>query len=255
MREQTEGPNMTLKLIGAGFGRTGTLSTRTALEELGFPCYHMVEVVENKDNKTHMDFWCKVADSTPGAEHDWESVFSKYTAAVDNPACCVWKELLAAYPDAKVLLTLHPRGAEGWYESAYETIYFTERVWQFKVIAALVPKLGKLGRMTRKLVWERNHKGTMKSKKTAIAYYDEYAQDVIASVPKERLLVFSVDQGWGPLCKFLDLPEPSTPFPRVNDREQIKKLIHGLMMGGYITVGLGAAIAVVLVFALVRLLG
>ena len=91
---------MALKVIGAGFGRTGTLSAYTALKQLGFPCYHMFEVLENKENKSHLDFWRKVANSEPGTAHNWDEVFANYTATVDNPACCVWPELLAAYPEA-----------------------------------------------------------------------------------------------------------------------------------------------------------
>jgi hypothetical protein len=81
--------SMTLQIIGAGFGRTGTMSTYTALNQLGFPCYHMIEVMQNKANKSHLDYWRKVAHSDPGTAHDWEQVFAQYTAAVDNPACCV----------------------------------------------------------------------------------------------------------------------------------------------------------------------
>ena len=66
---------MSLKIIGTGYGRTGTLSTYTALNQLGFPCYHMVEVIENKENKTHLDFWNEVADAPAGQQHDWEKVF------------------------------------------------------------------------------------------------------------------------------------------------------------------------------------
>jgi len=106
------GDTMPLKIIGAGFGRTGTLSAYTALNQLGFPCYHMFEVLENKNNKSHLDFWRRVGNAESGMQHDWEQVFSRYTAAVDNPASCVWRELMVAYPDAKVLLTVHPRGAE-----------------------------------------------------------------------------------------------------------------------------------------------
>ena len=113
---------MTLKVIGAGLGRTGTHSTQLALNQLGFPCYHMVEVILNKDNKTHLDFWRKVANSAPGSEQDWNQVFAKYTATVDFPGCSVWRELMAAYPDAKVLLTLHPKGPDARFESVIRTI-------------------------------------------------------------------------------------------------------------------------------------
>jgi hypothetical protein len=130
---------MALKIIGAGFGRTGTLSLCTALNELGIICYHMLEVLKNDENKSYLDFWCKVANSEPGMQHDWELVFSKYTAAVDNPACCVLRELFSAYPDAKVLLTLHPKGTEAWYDSTMDTIYFTEKMWQVKVLEFTTP--------------------------------------------------------------------------------------------------------------------
>ncbi len=91
---------MALKIIGAGFARTGTLSTQTALNLLGFPCYHMVEVLDNRANRSHLDFWCKVANPSAGTQHDWDAVFAGYTATLDNPAACVWRELVQAYPDA-----------------------------------------------------------------------------------------------------------------------------------------------------------
>ena len=124
---------MELKLIGAGFGRTGTWSTKAALDQLGFPCYHMSEILGNKENKSHLNFWRKVANSPYpiSSQQDWSQVFAKYQATVDNPGCCVWRELLAAYPEAKVLLTLHPRGAEAWYTTAR----WTHDLWQREHVA------------------------------------------------------------------------------------------------------------------------
>ena len=237
---------MALQIIGAGFGRTGTMSLYTALNELGFPCYHMLEVLKNPANKSHLDFWRKVANSPPGQAFDWESVFSRYTAAVDNPACCVYQELMAAYPDAKVILTLHPRGAEAWYESTIDTIYFSEVMWQFKVLELLTPFGRKFGDMSHKLIWERSHEGTMPDRAKAIAHYQRHIEDVKAAVPPDRLLVYSVDQGWGPLCAFLGVAQPQTPFPNVNDRAQIKQEIRNIMMGTYVMLaGSIAAIAAV----------
>ena len=76
MLEEVQGKDgaVTLKIIGAGFGRTGTWSTQAALNRLGFPCYHMQEVVLNKANRRHLDFWRKVANSAAGSSHDWNSV-------------------------------------------------------------------------------------------------------------------------------------------------------------------------------------
>jgi len=233
---------MALKVVGAGFGRTGTLSLYTALNQLGFPCYHMFEVLDNKDNKSHLDFWLRVAQGKEGEQYDWSQVFANYTATVDNPACCVWRELLASYPDAKVILTLHPRGAEAWYESTMDTIYFTEIMWQFKVLEWLTPFGRKFGEMSRKLIWQRSHKGTMPNRDKAIAYYQQHIDNVRAEVPPEQLLVFSVDQGWAPLCEFLGVPVPDTEFPNVNDRAQIKETIKGITKGAYTFVGIGAVV-------------
>ena len=232
---------MTLQIIGAGFGRTGTLSTFTALNELGFPCYHMIEVLKNEENKSHLDFWRTVANSQPGTQHDWNQVFSKYTAALDNPACCVWKELLAAYPGVKVVLTLHPKGAEAWYESTIDTIYFTEKMWQFKVLEWFTPFGRKFGDMSRKLIWQHSHKDTMPDRDKAVAHYHQHIEDVKATVPPEQLLIFSADQGWEPLCKFLGVPVPESKFPNVNDRKEIKKTVREITRGAYVILGIAMA--------------
>ena len=168
-------------------------------------------------------------------------MFAKYTAAVDNPACCVWRELMQAYPDAKVLLTLHPRGPKAWYESTIDTIYFTENRWQAKLLSTFAPFVRKMGDMSRKLIWQRNHKGTMNDPAHAIAHYQQHIEDVKAAVPPDKLLVFQVDQGWKPLCDFLGVPIPAGPFPNVNDRAQIKKVLAGMTAGAYVILALGAA--------------
>ena len=105
-----------LKIIGAGFGRTGTLSLKVALEELGFsPCYHMIEVFERPAD---IAVWEAAALGKP---IDWKALFAGYQATVDWPACIFYKELMQVYPDAKVLLTV--RNPENWYESANSTIF------------------------------------------------------------------------------------------------------------------------------------
>jgi hypothetical protein len=244
-----------VKIIGAGFGRTGTLSTQAALNGLGYPCYHMFEVVRNRANKSHLDFWRQVANSPAGMQHDWSQVFSKYAATVDNPACCVWRELMQAYPDAKVLLTVHPGGPEAWYESTIDTIYFTENMWQFEVLRAVTPFGRKFGDMTHKLVWQRAHRGTMDDRDKAIAYYKQHIEDVRAAVPPDKLLIFSVDQGWKPLCDFLEVPIPPTAFPQVNSRTEIKQVLGVVKTGAYGILAGGAGAAAGLLYGLVQLVG
>ncbi len=242
---------MALQIIGAGFGRTGTMSVYTALKKLGFPCYHMIEVLNAEANPSHLDFWRNVARTPPGAAHDWEQVFSGYTAAVDNPACCVWRELMAAYPGARVLLTVHPRGAEAWYESTIDTIYFTETMWQFKVLELTTRWGRKFGDMSRRLIWQRSHGGTMNDRERAIAHYQRHIETVKDAVPPERLLVYSVAEGWEPLCEFLGVPVPDEPFPNVNDRPAIKKTIRDMTKAAYAILGGAAAVVAAVIVGLV----
>ena len=125
----------------------------------------------------------------------YPEVFAKYPATVDYPGCSVWRELLEVYPEAKVLVTLHPRRPEAGYESTIDTIYFTERIWQFKFLELITPFDKKMGNMTSKLIWQRSHKGSMTNKVAAIARYHEHVEEIKAAVPAERILIFTVDQG------------------------------------------------------------
>jgi hypothetical protein len=247
---------MPLQIVGAGFGRTGTLSTYTALNQLGFPCYHMMEVLGKPQNKKrHLDFWRDVADKPDAQRQDWEQIFAPYIASVDNPACCVWRELIRFYPDAKVLLTLHPKGADAWYESVMETIYFTENTWQFKVLKFATPFGRKFGTMSHKLIWKHLHRDTMPDRARATAFYNRHIEEVKAAVPAERLLIFTANQGWAPLCKFLDVAVPNGPFPNVNDRAEFQKIKANVNRGAYVILGAGAAIGAALIAGVAWLMG
>jgi len=260
---------MSIKIIGVGFGRTGTLSVYTALNELGFPCYHMKEVLLNTkktdhhvrefflgtQKTVHLDFWLRVANSPEGTEHDWNEVFENYSATVDFPACCVWRELIKFYPDAKVLLTLHPKGPRAWYESTLSTIYTSETMWQFKILSFFIPKVRKAIDMSRKLIWIRSLRGTMVDPKRAIARHNEHIEEIKKEVPSEKLLIYSVDQGWGPLCKFLDIPAPETDFPNVNDREELRKTYSNAAMVAYFLLVATVLIVAGLIFAGIKIIG
>lgn len=216
---------MPLDVIGAGFGRTGTLSTQAALIELGFPCYHMKTVMEGGPGGKGLRFWEQVAESPPGQQQDWETVFADYRAAVDFPASCVWQELMVAYPKAKVLLTVHPGGAGAWFDSAWNTIYFLQRYWQFRMLRIL-PPVRRFSGMVEQLVWKRTLKNTMPDKPRVMAVYEAHLQAVQEAVPAKQLLVFNVQDGWAPLCDFLAVPVPDTPFPNINERSQFRRMIN-----------------------------
>lgn len=211
---------MPLEIIGAGYGRTGTLSTSIALNELGFPCYHMTTLLSHPRRKQHFQFWYEVSCSDEGSQHDWERVYADHRAAVDNPTCCVWQELAEACPKAKVILTLHPKGPDEWYNSYMETI--SEKSWQFAIFKLDGP-YRRWARGMRLLSEHRSLKNSMRSRSTAVAQYQQRIEDVKAAIPPERLLIFSVDQGWDPLCEFLNVDAPDTPFPKVNERAEFKQ--------------------------------
>jgi hypothetical protein len=225
-----------LKVIGSGFGRTGTLSLKHALEELGLgPCYHMEEVMKTP---AHVSIW---HDAALGLPVDWAALFSDYASAVDFPASVVYRELMTAFPDAKVVHTV--RDADRWYESTLETIH-RGRTMAPALVQRLVPVIAKWVDMVDLLVWEGIFDGRFEDRAHAIACYDAWTAEVIATVPPDRLLVFEVGEGWEPLCEFLGVLRPDAPFPRVNDRESMRRRMR---VGRIVTralpfVGVGAAV-------------
>ncbi|MDJ0788746.1 MAG: sulfotransferase [Myxococcota bacterium] len=234
---------MELQVIGVGFGRTGTDSLRVALNRLGFPCYHMHEVMRPRNQKSHLAFWNRVADAPPGTPFDWQEVFADYRAVVDNPAACVWRELVLAYPQAKVLLTHHPGGAEAWYQSTVETIYSTDKRTDLVLVRRIVPTMRQMSRMASRLIWGRFYEGKMDDRAAMIERYERHSRDVAEAVPAERLLVYSVDQGWEPLCEFLGVPVPNEPFPRVNDRAEFQRRLRVIgLVGNVVLLALAAGL-------------
>jgi hypothetical protein len=210
-----------LRVIGAGFGRTGTLSLKSALNELGFgPCYHMTEVFSHPE---HIDLWEAAAKGEPV---NWNDIFAEYHATVDWPSCDFYRELMAAYPDAKVLLTV--RDPEHWYESVKSTIYHTNHRKLRSPLAPVitfamrefVPAMRKRLRMLNAVIWNRTFGGKFEDKDYAIAIFKQHIEEVKHYVPPEKLLVYDVKEGWEPLCAFLGVAVPQDePFPHLNDRE------------------------------------
>ena len=198
---------MTLEVIGAGLGRTGTLSLKAALERIGYgPCYHMIEVLTAPERARH---WLGQAQS---GSHDWDTIFEGYRATVDWPAAAFWRELLERYPDAKVLLSR--RDADRWYDSVMNTIYPVMK----QGLPARAPKLlREFHEMVYALIVERTFGGRLEDRAHAKRVYEEHNRVVIESVPPERLLVYEPGDGWEPVCRFLGVPVPDAEFPRLND--------------------------------------
>ena len=199
---------MALKVVGAGLGRTGTASLKVALEELGVGrCYHMGEVLQDP---AHQDHWLNAANGNP----DWDSWLADYSAAVDYPACTFWRELAEYYPDAKVLLSV--RDATSWFESVNATIMSPK----FNDFVTGSP----FGNMLKTVIWDTVD-NRMGDREFMVSYFNRRNDEIRETIPDNRLLVYEVKQGWEPLCEFLDLPVPDKPFPRVNTRDETKKII------------------------------
>ena len=201
---------MTLKVIGAGFGRTGTLSLKKALEQLGFdPCHHMMEVF-GKDE--HIGLWQGAADGKPT---DWNAVFDGYEAAVDWPASAFWRELSVFYPEAKFILSL--RDADKWFDSASATIFKGMGRFDDDNVH---------GKMVDTLVLQNTFEGDIENREHAKKIFEAHNKTVIETLPKDRLLVFEAKDGWAPLCDFLELPVPDRPYPSTNSTEEFQKRFH-----------------------------
>jgi hypothetical protein len=200
-----------LKVVGAGLGRTGTHSLKLALERLlGAPCYHMLEVFGHPE---HIPVWHAAVN---GEAVDWSDLFTAYGAAVDWPTAAFWRELMAAYPDAVVLLST--RDADGWWRSADDTI--------FQVIARDLPDdpVGNAQmRMIRDLLSKR-FTPDLRDPAAAKAAYERHNADVRAAVPGNRLVEWHPGDGWAPLCAALGVPEPDDEFPHVNTTAEFRAM-------------------------------
>lgn len=203
-------------VIGAGFGRTGTLSLKTALQRLlRGRCYHMGEVFKNED---HAEVWIRAARGEPT---DLRPVLSDYVATVDWPACVFWRELMELYPQAKVLLSVRP--AERWYESYYDTIHQT--LVRRPAPGAAVEISDAIHELGEVVVKNRSFGPNYESlgRDGIIAAYERHNAEVRAGVPPGRLLEFDVAEGWEPLCAFLGVAVPDEEFPKRNDRDQFRQ--------------------------------
>jgi len=243
--EQDEGsPSQEFVLIGAGLPRTGTLSTRAALGILlKGSCYHMASVLESGRDHQH---WRR-AISGQATDEEWHQVLDKhgYRAGVDYPVSLFYKEILQAYPEAKVLLNL--RDPARWYHSVNNSIYTLNKTattfpcsWFLRLtngydgadlakqICYSVPRGSVLGLSMFEAI--------TKGEESAVEFWNNHVEEVKRVVPANKLLIWEVKEGWAPLCEFLDLPTPSIPFPNENDSDMIEKSRKELVRSSWLTV-------------------
>jgi len=208
---------VTIKVIGAGFGRTGTMSLQAGLEELGFKkCHHMTQI---KKSRKGLKLWYEVSQGKPV---NWDDLFEGYQATVDWPACTFYKELVQHYPNAKVVLTV--REPERWYDSTRSTIFVSSRIYP-RWMRLLIPKLRRFEIVDR-IIWKDTFHGRFTDKQHAIRVFNQHIEEVKKTILPEKLLIYEVKQGWEPLCEFLDVPIPQDkPFPHFNDKSEYPKRI------------------------------
>lgn len=203
-----------MHVIGAGVGRTGTYSLKLAINQLGLgPCHHMEEVLHNQS--VQVPLWAAAVNG----HADWEAIYKGHESAVDWPTAGFFRELSVAYPSAKFVLTV--RSPESWAESFSETIYKLlagrddapeeMRAW-LDMGVGVISKTGFPDGL--------DVAGMMKA-------FTAHNDAVKAAIPAHQLLVYQVKDGWDPLCAFLGVPVPDSPFPRTNDRSEFWDLVSG----------------------------
>jgi hypothetical protein len=197
-----------LRVVGSGLGRTGTKSLQTALNTLGFgPCHHVVEVFAHPES---VPWWIEAGAGKP----DWDKIFAGYGSMVDHPGAHYWRELAAFYPDAKVIHTV--RDPDRWFESTQATIFAPGG-------PATID--GPLSAFFDSFLGEM--RGRLHDRVSMVDYFRRHSEAVLSAIPPHRLLVYEAGQGWGPLCGFLGVPVPETPYPSENSRSDFMSRVSG----------------------------
>jgi Sulfotransferase domain len=211
-----------MQLIGVGFGRTGTMSLKAALEELGAgPCFHMIDLIMGENKERDLPYWIKIANRE---QVDWHEVFEPWESTVDWPACSRWEELIEAFPEAPVLLNV--RDFEGFYRSCENTILAVKEAAMAGELAEDTnrdPPSPELWGVIEKLVWQGDFQGRFKDKDWVRAMYDERIETIKATVPPERLTVWELGvDGWEPLADMLGVEAPDKEFPHLHDTNEFR---------------------------------
>ncbi|BCL13248.1 sulfotransferase family protein [Micromonospora sagamiensis] len=207
-----------MDVIGVGFGRTGTLSLQAALVQLGFdPCYHFSTLFEEPD---HAKYWLAAAENDVSS---LRTALDGYRASVEWPGTAFWRELMQEYPHAKIILTT--RDSAAWYESMEKTILNVLRRGEGSTALAThfpdrpaEPLVQTATLVGHRVIVPRCFDGRIDDRDHIIACYERHNEAVRREVPADRLLEYRAGQGWEPLCRFLGVEVPDSPYPHLNER-------------------------------------
>jgi Sulfotransferase domain len=206
---------MTLRVVGAGLGRTGTASLQLALQQLlDGRCYHMGEVFGRTDD---IPVWHAAVN---GTSPDWGTFLAEFVATVDWPACTFWPELADANPDALVLLSTRS-SAEAWWRSARDTIFDIAQ----RELPPDAPPVFAAQTAMAKDMFANTFCTAWENESAAKRAYEDHNAAVRAGVEPARLVEWQPGDGWEPICAALDLPVPDDPFPHVNTTADFRAMI------------------------------
>lgn len=148
-------------------------------------------------------------------EADWDKIYENYSAAVDWPSCTFYQDLMVKYPEAKVILTV--RSADSWYKSVKNTIHISGP-----------PSTGQKHDKFKKMVHDVCADGVIvdpvkfANEEAVKLSFLQHNEEVKQFVPKERLLVLELGEGWERLCEFLGKDIPTVPYPNSNSTEEFR---------------------------------
>lgn len=208
-----------MKLVGAGFGRTGTMSLKAGLERIGYgPSFHMIDLIRNPEPLPH---WQAAVE---GEDVDWDAAFEGWESTVDWPGCSFWEQYVELWPEAPVVLNV--RDPDRWYESCLNSIHAAKEAAAKGELTGATedPPSPEVMKMISGLIWDGTFAGRFLERDFAIDVFERHNEAVKARVPADRLLVWEVEQGWGPLCEFLGVEPPDEPFPHLNDTESFRAM-------------------------------
>jgi hypothetical protein len=210
-----------MRLVGVGFGRTGTMSLKGALEELGLPCFHMIDLIMGENRDRDLRYWIQIANGEPV---DWREVFDGWEATVDWPAASRWEELIEAFPDEPVLLNV--RDFDGWYRSCENTILAVKQAAMAGELPEDANRDGpspELWGVIEKLIWQSDFQGNFQDRDWTRRMYHDRIETIKNTVDPDRLIVWELGRdGWEPICEKLGIPVPDTPFPRLHDTNEFR---------------------------------
>ncbi len=199
-----------------------------ALERLGWaPCYHMRDLLS--DLESGLPLW----ESAAGGRPDWQRIFGGAQSTVDWPSARYYRELMDFYPEAKVLLSV--REPEDWVRSMRGTvwaIFHGDSVMHHLSEARVVldPLWRRYVALMRAMTWDAQTgvlAGETSSDDGLAAVMERWNASVKATVAPERLLVWNPNEGWDPLCAFLEVETPAEALPRLNDTPSFREGIIG----------------------------